>query len=83
MKSPNLKKLLEDLSQRTGGSAYQVNKSSDIDQVFHKIAQISTPVHDQLSTTFRACRRKVAQDQPLRERAKGLPRPSQGSYFPD
>ncbi len=33
------KKLLEDLSQRTGGSAYQVNKSSDIDQVFHKIAQ--------------------------------------------
>jgi len=39
VKSQNLKKLLEDLSQRTGGSAYQVNKSSDIDQVFHKIAQ--------------------------------------------
>jgi Ca-activated chloride channel family protein len=39
VKSPNLKKILEDLSQRTGGSAYQVNKSSDIDLVFHKIAQ--------------------------------------------
>jgi Ca-activated chloride channel family protein len=39
MKSQDLKKLLEDLSQRTGGSAYQVNKSSDIDLVFHKIGQ--------------------------------------------
>lgn len=39
VKSQNLKKLLEDLSQRTGGSTYQVNKSGDIELVFQKIAQ--------------------------------------------
>jgi Ca-activated chloride channel family protein len=39
VKSKDLKKLLEDLSQRTGGSAYEVNKSSDIDVVFQKIGQ--------------------------------------------
>jgi len=38
-KSQNLKKLLEDMSQRTGGSAYQVNKSGDIENVFQKIAE--------------------------------------------
>jgi Ca-activated chloride channel family protein len=39
VKSQNLEKLLEDMSKRTGGSTYQVNKSGDIDVVFQKIAQ--------------------------------------------
>jgi VWFA-related protein len=39
VKSKNLKKLLEDMSQRTGGSTYQVNKAGDIDNVFQSIAQ--------------------------------------------
>jgi Ca-activated chloride channel homolog len=39
VKSQNLKKLLEDLGRRTGGSAYQINKPSDIDLVFHKIGE--------------------------------------------
>ena len=38
-RSANLRKLLEDLSKRTGGSTYQVNKSADMEGVFHKIAQ--------------------------------------------
>jgi Ca-activated chloride channel homolog len=37
--SKNLTALLTNLSQRTGGSAYQVNKSADIDHVFEAISQ--------------------------------------------
>lgn len=37
--SANLKALLVDLSERTGGTTYQANKASDIDQVFGKISQ--------------------------------------------
>jgi VWFA-related protein len=36
--SAKLRKLLEELSQRTGGAAYEVKKPSDIDTVFHTIA---------------------------------------------
>lgn len=36
--SANLKKLLEELSTRTGGTSYEVKKLSDVDQVFQKIA---------------------------------------------
>ena len=39
VRSRNLKKLLEDLSERTGGSTYQVSKAADIEKVFHMIAQ--------------------------------------------
>lgn len=37
--SANLKALLVDLSERTGGTTYQANKASDIEQVFGKISQ--------------------------------------------
>jgi Ca-activated chloride channel homolog len=37
--SANLKALLGDLSERTGGATYQANKASDIEQVFGKISQ--------------------------------------------
>jgi Ca-activated chloride channel family protein len=36
--SKELRKLLEDLSKRTGGTSYEVKKPADIDQVFQKIA---------------------------------------------
>lgn len=36
--SSNLKKLLEELSTRTGGASYEVKKLSDVDKVFQKIA---------------------------------------------
>lgn len=39
MHSANLRKLLDELSRRTGGASYQVKKPADIDQVFQKIAQ--------------------------------------------
>jgi Ca-activated chloride channel homolog len=37
-RSPRLKQVLEDLSERTGGNTYQVNKPEDIDRVFQGIA---------------------------------------------
>ena len=39
MHSKNLRELLTDLSQRTGGATYQANKAGDIEQVFAKISQ--------------------------------------------
>jgi VWFA-related protein len=36
--SANLKKLLEELSTRTGGASYEVKKLNDVDLVFQKIA---------------------------------------------
>lgn len=38
-RSKNLRKLLEDLSQRTGGAAYEVKKAGEIEQVFHEISE--------------------------------------------
>ena len=38
-RSKNLRKLLDDLSQRTGGAAYEVKKPGDIEQVFHEISE--------------------------------------------
>lgn len=38
-RSKNLRKLLDDLSQRTGGGAYEVKKPGDIEQVFHEISE--------------------------------------------
>ena len=38
MQSPKLKKLLENLSENTGGIAYHVNKLDDIGKVFREIA---------------------------------------------
>lgn len=37
--SQNLRKLLEDLSERTGGTAYEVEKAGAIEQVFHEISE--------------------------------------------
>lgn len=37
--SKNLRKLLDDLSQRTGGAAYEVKKPGEIEQVFHEISE--------------------------------------------
>jgi Ca-activated chloride channel homolog len=37
-RSKELRKLLEDLSKRTGGTSYEVKKPADIEQVFQKIA---------------------------------------------
>jgi Ca-activated chloride channel family protein len=37
-RSQNLKKLLKDLSKRTGGTSHEVKKLGDVDQVFEKIA---------------------------------------------
>ena len=39
MQSRNLKKLLDEITGRTGGAAYLVRRSGDIDQLFHRIAQ--------------------------------------------
>lgn len=38
-RSRNLRKLLDDLSQRTGGAAYEVKKPGEIEQVFHEISE--------------------------------------------
>jgi Ca-activated chloride channel family protein len=38
-RSKNLRKLLDDLSQRTGGAAYEVKRPGDIEQVFHEISE--------------------------------------------
>ena len=38
-RSHNLRKILDDLSERTGGTAYQVKKASEIEEVFQKIAK--------------------------------------------
>lgn len=38
-RSKNLRKLLDDLSQRTGGAAYEVKKPGDIEPVFHEISE--------------------------------------------
>jgi VWFA-related protein len=38
-RSHNLRKILDELSQRTGGAAYQVKKASEIEDVFEKIAE--------------------------------------------
>ncbi len=38
-RSHNLRKILDDLSERTGGTAYQVKKGSEIEEVFQKIAK--------------------------------------------
>lgn len=40
MRSPKLKKLLEDLSENTGGMSYHVNKLDDIGNVFREIADV-------------------------------------------
>jgi Ca-activated chloride channel homolog len=37
--SKNLKKLLDDLSQQTGGAAYEAKKPGEIEQVFHEISE--------------------------------------------
>lgn len=37
-RSKNLRKLLDDLSQGTGGAAYEVKKLGEIEQVFHEIS---------------------------------------------
>lgn len=37
--SKNLRKLLDDLSERTGGAAFEVKKPGEIEQVFHEISQ--------------------------------------------
>lgn len=39
IRSQNLKKTLEDLSQRTGGATYQVQKPKDIEAIFLEITQ--------------------------------------------
>lgn len=38
-RSRNLRKLLEEMSERTGGAAYQVAKPGEIEQVFHEISE--------------------------------------------
>lgn len=38
-RSKNLRKLLDDLSQRTGGTAYEVKKPGEIEQVFREISE--------------------------------------------
>jgi Ca-activated chloride channel homolog len=38
-RSHNLRKILDELSERTGGAAYQVKKASEIEDVFQKIAE--------------------------------------------
>jgi VWFA-related protein len=38
-RSPNLRKVLDELSERTGGASYMVKKPADIEQVFRKIAE--------------------------------------------
>lgn len=38
-RSKDLRKLLDDLSQRTGGAAYEVKKPGDIEPVFHEISE--------------------------------------------
>ena len=38
-RSHNLRKILDELSERTGGAAYQVKKASEIEDVFRKIAE--------------------------------------------
>jgi Ca-activated chloride channel family protein len=38
-RSKNLRKLLDELSERTGGAAYKVEKPGDIEQVFHEISE--------------------------------------------
>lgn len=38
-RAPKLRKILEDLSERTGGAAYSVKKADDIEHVFQKIAE--------------------------------------------
>lgn len=38
-RSKNLRKLLDDLSQRTGGAAYEAKKPGEIEQVFHEISE--------------------------------------------
>jgi len=37
--SKNLRKLVDDLSQRTGGAAYEVKKPGHIERVFHEISE--------------------------------------------
>jgi Ca-activated chloride channel family protein len=39
MRSKNLRKVLDDLSERTGGAAYEVKKPVEIEQVFHEISE--------------------------------------------
>jgi Ca-activated chloride channel family protein len=39
LESPNLKKLLDDLSERTGGTSYEAKKASDIEEIFQKISR--------------------------------------------
>ena len=38
-RSRNLRKLLDELSERTGGAAYKVEKPGEIEQVFHEISE--------------------------------------------
>jgi VWFA-related protein len=40
MRSPKLKKLLEDLSENTGGMSYHINKLDDIGTAFREIADV-------------------------------------------
>jgi len=37
--SHNLRKLLDELSERTGGAAYEVKKPAEMEQVFHEISE--------------------------------------------
>jgi VWFA-related protein len=38
-RSTNLRKLLDELSERTGGAAYKVERPGEIEQVFHEISE--------------------------------------------
>ena len=38
-RSKNLRKVLDELSERTGGAAYKVEKPGEIEQVFHEISE--------------------------------------------
>jgi hypothetical protein len=48
----NLRKLLDELSELTGGAAWEVKKPGEMEQVFHKISRrCPALIHDQLPAT--------------------------------
>jgi VWFA-related protein len=84
MRSAKLKKLLEDLSQNTGGLAYHVNKLDDISSVFREIATVLQhlymisykPTSDPTDAKWRKISLEVKGSQDYKIRAKE-------GYFPD
>jgi Ca-activated chloride channel family protein len=84
MHSAKLKKLLEDLSQNTGGLAYHVNKLDDISSVFREIATVLQhlymisykPTSDPTDAKWRKISLEVKGSQDYKIRAKE-------GYFPD